>query len=431
MHSQAAEAAVIASGILDATCIPQILTMLSEDDFFDARNREIFSGLKTVWTDAPNLDGLMLRQWLTDHGHLETAGGLDYLKRLIESVPIAENWKYYALIVREKSQYRAMVTAVTAMQSALAENDDVSEQADTIRQLALGIGDRTADELYEVSENATRVALAAQDGREALPTGFYGLDHRLGGGVAPGELLIVAGRPSMGKSALGVQIAANVAEKGKHAAIVSLEVRPDEVTQRLIAQRSKVNPLAFRHDPAQDILDRWHQASLDLQSANILIDANADSPGRIQQLVRTRKQTPGLDLLVIDYLGLMKGDSPCRSRYEEMTAISRLLKRIAMTENIPVIALAQLNREPEARTDHRPRMSDLRDSGSIEQDADVIMLLYRADYYRRRDDPQAQVDGMAEIIVTKVRNGTPGVERLTWLAECTRFDSLACCDLRG
>jgi replicative DNA helicase len=421
LFSKPAEAAVLGSMIQDPQCVGEtIRTLPEEDDFFVEAHRLIYRGIVAVWIETPLFDGLMIRDWLVRHDLLERIGGVEYLQKVVDSVPCSTNCKYYTNIVADRRRYRDLIRAHESMSKIIDEGDDVTEQVSEIQRVAMELESQEPDTVFTVAQHATDVALAAQDESNVIPTGLNNLDALIGG-VGPGDLIVPAGRPSMGKSALASQMGLNIAATGKSVIYFTLEMTGPALIERMIAQQSKINPHRLTPEPSQVIRDAWYQASLDLERMDITVVEAHDTVEKQRAYLRSRKHDHGIDVVIIDYMQLMTAKG--QSRYEQVTTISRQLKRMALIEGVPVIALSQLNRACEARTDHRPQMGDLRESGGIEQDADTVILLHREDYYRRQDlqADQRTKDGTAEAIVAKNRRGPVGVAELVFIDECFGF----------
>lgn len=431
LMSKSAEGAVLGSMIIEPKCIPAVLGLVTMESFAFAEHRVLYEAIVSVWQRNPGgeLDGVLLRNAMEGSRAMEDAGGLNYLQEVVDSVPTAVNAMYYARQVQERQRYRETAAAVEQMREALIEGGPVETIVQDIQGLALGLEYQPREvNVFHVRDHAKNVAVATQDVRIAIHTGFRAVD-RLVAGFSPGDLAYIAARPSIGKTSFASCVALNIAKGGGSVVFISLEMTAKALMERMAAVLGQV-PLSeiLRQDPPQDKLDAFYAGAIELAGLPILIIENVGTVEQILTHVRRAKQTDKVDAVFIDYLGLMtppEGQS-IRSRNDQLTVISRGLKRMAQAEHIPVVALSQLNRAVEGRDGHRPRMSDLRDSGSLEQDADVVMLLHREDYYRRLANPQTtEIDGKAEVIVAKSRNGPTGAAGLVFIEEEMRFTNLA------
>jgi len=354
---------------------------------------------------------------------LEDAGGLDYLRRVMESEPTAENVQFYARCVAQRQRYRELVAALEQMEKAANEGGDVDGQVAEVQRLAMSLDcQQTASNVFDVRKVATQVALDTQNGVTAIPTGFHGVD-RIITGVSPGDLDLIAARPSMGKTAFACGIALNLAQAGKRVVVFTLEMSARALIERFIGMLAGVSLKTVKSGNCpQDIRDQFYQGSLDLKKLPLTIVENATVPERQAAFIQQLQQAEGVDVVVVDYIGLMDSGKKTGNRNDEVSAISKGLKHIAQRYGVAVLALSQLNRDCERREHRRPRLSDLRDSGSLEQDADITMFIHRDDYYRKQQDPETtELDGLAEIIVAKSRNGPTGVAKLVFLEEQIRF----------
>jgi len=401
IYSLEAEAAVLGSMIIDPRCIGDILPLLDEQSFFKDEHKTIFNSLVTLFVANVPVDAISLRTDLKSTNQLEKIGGVEYLKKVIESVPHSANALYYAKIVKERQRYREVIQTVEKIKSIPDESISVDEMIQQIQSESLGIrADEPEQEYFTFADDAERIAAEVKQ-NIFIPTGFRNIDNIISG-VSSGELVIIAGRPSMGKSAMAGQAAINMARDGLSIIYFSLEM-----TFRLLLAR------ALKHEQLTS-----------LQNLDVIIHERADTPEKQIAFIKTRKKTHKADVVFIDYLQLMTSGAKNENRVQEISTISRKLKLAAIQEDIPVIALSQLNRQVENRDKHRPRLSDLRESGSIEQDADVVMLINREDYYRRNEDPDAPQDGSTEVIIAKNRRGRTGVAQMVFLDEKVKFGDM-------
>ncbi len=444
---------LLGSMLLDPAMIGSVLSMLpSHSVFYREAHAEIYRAVVDVYDRHNSGDLVQINELLRERDVLDDVGGVDYLVELAESVPSAVNAPHYARIVAEKYKLRRLIDAAGQIlyDSYHAGNlgpDEASEIIDAAEQAVFDIAmdEQKADpqKLGELLQQQIDLLEARMDGRavEGITTGFTELDSILSG-LHPGELVIVAARPSMGKTALALNMAEQIAAggrvptgggssgKGGHVGVgvFSLEMSRPALTQRLMSSYSGVNSHNMRTGKlTDDDFRSLFNACSALAELPMYID---DAPGLtlLQLRARARRMVAqhGIGCIIIDYLQLLTSPSAAReSRQVEVSTISRGIKALARELNVPVICLAQLNRAVELRTGNRPRMSDLRESGSIEQDADVVMLLHREEYYHIDDESWAEDNpdkaGVAELIVAKQRNGPTGVVELTWDSKTTRF----------
>jgi replicative DNA helicase len=432
-HATEAEMSLLGSILIDAQVIGDVVMVLrGGDDFYKPANGAIYDTMVELYNERSTLDIVQLHQLLVDRAALDAVGGLDYLVELADAVPSAANASHYARLVREKSKVRDLIaTAGDILYEAYHSPEDaqvILEQAEQkIFQIAQQADRTTVDSLGELIQEAMET-ISANEGRHVsgLETGFVELDE-MTHGLQKGEMIIVAARPSMGKTALALNLAESIALRGKPVGIFSLEMGRQQLVQRLLASRSGVNSQRLR----RGMLNKDEHRSLivacdEMLDAPVFID---DTPGltMLQLRAKARRLTARhqVAVLVIDYLQLLTIGGRPESRQVEVSEISRGIKAMARELEIPVVCLSQLNRAAEQREGHRPRMSDLRDSGSIEQDADVVAMLHREEYYHQSQPDWADENpdkvGMAEVIIAKQRNGPTGTLKLTWSAECTRF----------
>ncbi len=434
---------LLGSILIDPGVLPDVISLISAgEDFYASAHALIYDALVDLYDQRQSGDLVQLLDALQTKNALENVGGADYLVQLAESVPSAANAVHYARIVAEKARLRRLIEAASEIIHEAHNTGDLGaegarEVLDRAEQRIFDIAERSqtadAQKLQELLHEAM-VLLEANEGRPitGLATGYMRLDE-LTTGLQPGELLILAARPSMGKTALALNLAEHVALHGAHhaaapVAFFSLEMSRQALTQRMMCARATVDSHRFRTNTlTEDDYRRLMKACGDLDPAPLYID---DTPGMtiLQLRARARRLVAqhGVKCIFIDYLQLLTAPGSAReSRQVEVSAISRQIKALARELNIPVVCLAQLNRGAEQREGHRPRMSDLRESGSIEQDADVIMLLHRESYYHQGDEQWLEEhegeENLAEVIIAKQRNGPTGVAKLTWDAKTTRF----------
>jgi replicative DNA helicase len=425
-----AESSVLGGILLENDAINLVLELLRPEDFYRESHRKIFRAMIELTDRSEPVDLITLSECLKSRAELDAVGGSAYLASLADFVPTAANISYYARIVREKAILRSLITTATEIATrGYEEQGNVEEFLDTaekvifdisekkIKASFVAVGDmikdtlKTVERLYERKEMVTGV-----------PTGYEDLD-KLTAGLQPSDLIIVAGRPSMGKTAFSLNIAANAAFAGVGVAVFSLEMAKEQLVLRMLCSEARVNNSKVRSGYlAERDFPKLANAAGRLHEALIYID---DTPAisilelraKARRLVRDRTKKVGL--IVIDYLQLMRGMGGASNREQEISEISRSLKALAKELAVPVIAISQLNRRVEDRGDRRPMMSDLRESGAIEQDADVIMFIYRDEVYNQNSEEK----GKAEIIVAKQRNGPIDTVELTFLNEFMRFEN--------
>ena len=432
-ESLEAEAAVLGSMILDRECIGLIVQKIDRDSFYRPEHKAIFDALISLYERNSHIDLVLLRDELKTHNKLDTVGGIDYLVKVAESVPSAASAEYYAQIVKNKSMMRDLIVAASDILSdAYDETGDIAEKLDIAEQKIFAATETKSSSiavplkglLHEVFEKIE----SRKGGLTGLPTGFYELDGMLSG-LQKGEMVIVAARPSMGKTSLVMNMAEHLgADNEIPVAIFSLEMGKHQLVERMLCSRGHIDSQLVRNGTVStEQFEQLTRTSGELFEKPIYID---DTPGitplEIRAKCRRLKSQYGIECVMIDYLQLMSMGGRVESRQQEVSQISRYLKSLARELDIPVVVLSQLNRAAEGREGHKPRMSDLRDSGSIEQDADVIILLHREDYYHRGETEEEYTSSnTADIIVAKQRNGPTGVVQLVFNGQFTRFDNLS------
>lgn len=435
-HSPEAETGVLAGVLIRPQVISSIADILKPEDFYLPAHVAIYTACLNLFSRGTPIDLVTLGQELHNSATLEDAGGANYLASLAGAVVTGANAEHYANIVRDKSLQRHLIGTCTEIVGKCFEpNQTVEQLLDESEQAVFSISSKTSRNTFSTSEELlTKVfddlgRLAnARDVVTGVSTGFERLDF-LTTGLQKSDLIIVAARPSMGKTAFALCMALNAAtSQNIPVAIFSLEMSKEQLMQRLLAVRGRVNLSSLRK-PGTLTDEDWaalHAAADVLAKAPIYID---DSPGlstlELRARARRLKAEKGLGLVVVDYLQLMRSSRKTDSRELEISDISRSLKALAKELDIPVVALAQLNRKVEDRTDKRPILADLRESGAIEQDADVIMFVYREDVYKFKKPSERPDEGDAEIIIGKQRNGPVGVAELMYLSKYTSFENRA------
>lgn len=429
-HNLEAEQAVLGAILLENDALISAVELVGPEDFYRAAHQRIFETMVRLSEEAEPIDLITLSTRLKDQGLLEEVGGIGYLTELANSVPTAANVAYYAQIIEEKSLLRKLIrTATQIAGSGYASTEDVRELINDAERQILEISGRRGegfipirDVLMDVFERV-EFLYNHKGGITGVPSGFPDLD-KLTSGFQRSDLIIVAARPSVGKTAFALNIAQNVGVRARETvAIFSLEMSAAQLVQRMICAEANVDAGRMRtgHLEGED----WEKLTMaigSLSEAAIYID---DSPvvtvADIRAKCRRLKQERGLGLIVIDYLQLIHGRGRhSDNRQQEVSEISRTLKQIARELEVPVVALSQLSRSVEQRQDKRPMMSDLRESGSIEQDADIVAFLYRDDYYNQDSEKK----NIIEIIVAKQRNGPVGTVELVFLKNFNKFVSL-------
>jgi len=431
-----AEICLLGSMIWDSRVVGDIVGVLKgAEDFARPAHATLYTQIVELYDTTAGVDIVMLHQRLVDRGLLDAVGGDAYLERIISSVPSASFAADYARLVREKAIVRELIEAAgEILHDAYEANDEprtlLQSAEQRIFRIAQASDQATASSLRDMMMEVIN-QLAENDGRHitGVPTGFHELDE-MTSGLQPGEMVIVAARPSMGKTAFALNIAENMAMAGHPVAIFSMEMSGQQLVQRMLCARSGVDSHRLRRGMlGKDEHRRLMMACEELREARIEID---DTPGlnllQVRSKARRLSERYGIKAIVIDYLQLMSLGGRVESRQAEVSEISRGIKAMARELKVPVVCLSQLNRQAEQREGHRPRMSDLRESGSIEQDADVVAMLHREEYYHLHDpswrDQNPDKCGVAELIIAKQRNGPTGTVEMQWHAETTSFRNL-------
>ncbi|MCU6791925.1 replicative DNA helicase [Paenibacillus sp. WQ 127069] len=425
-----AEQAVLGAILLDGESLVTAMERINSDDFYRTSHQRIFESMLELAEEDEPIDLITLTSKLQNKQQLEEIGGIKYLSELANAVPTAANIDYYAQIVEEKSMLRRLIRAATnIVTDGYASTDDVAELLGEAEKKILEISQRRSstgfiairDVLMEVFDKVEYL-YNNKGGTTGVKSGFQDLD-KMTSGFQRSDLIIVAARPSVGKTAFALNIAQNVGVREKETvAIFSLEMGAPQLVQRMICAEANVDATRMRTGSLE--AEDWEKMTMaigSLSEANIYID---DSPSVTVADIRARcrrlKQERGLGMILIDYLQLIHGRGKGDNRQQEVSEISRTLKQIARELDVPVIALSQLSRGVEQRQDKRPMMSDLRESGSIEQDADIVAFLYRDDYY----DKESEKKNIIEIIIAKQRNGPVGTVELAFLKNYNKFVGL-------
>ncbi|ABY93647.1 MAG: replicative DNA helicase [Thermoanaerobacter sp.] len=424
-----AEQSVLGSMLLSRDAIIDVSEIIKADDFYKESHKKLFDVMMEMFEKDIPVDLVTVVDELRKRNMLEAVGGIDYIASLSSNVITTANVSYYAKLIKEKATLRRLIEASSEIMELSYEGDDVETVLDIAEQkifdIAQGrnttnfspIKDVLMNTFYKIEE------LYKNKGQlTGIPSGFPDLDLKTAG-FQPSDFILVAARPSMGKTSFALNIAQNAALlTGLPVAIFSLEMSKEQLVNRLICSTANIDSQKLRTGNLDE--DDWMKlaaAMTPLSKAPIYID---DTPGigvmDIRAKCRRLKLEKGLGLVMIDYLQLMQGRGRAENRQQEISEISRSLKSLARELNVPVITLSQLSRAPESRSDHRPILSDLRESGAIEQDADIVMFLYRDDYYHKDSEKK----NIAEVIIAKHRNGPTGTVELLWLAQYTKFVSL-------
>lgn len=429
------EQIVLGAMILDSEAVPKVMETLKSECFFDKRNQIIFESMVSLFESNEPIDTVALYEELKKNSKIENAGGPAYISKLAQDVSSAANVEFHSKVILEKWILRKLITSsMEIATNAYSGTEDVFDLLDAAETKIFEITEAGLKESYKSMDRAVREAIEHIEAIHSknissfsVPTGFFGLDEMLGG-FQKSDLIIVAARPSMGKTAFALSAARNAAVNDNvPIAVFSLEMATIQLVTRLICAEAKINAHSVRTGKfkAEDG-PRISRTAHKLSQAPIYID---DSPGQtvleIRAKARRLKAEKNIGLIIIDYLQLMSASTRMDSREREISTISRSLKSLAKELNVPVIALSQLNRAVETRTDKRPQLSDLRESGSIEQDADVVIFLNRPEYYGITQFADGEsTEGIAEIIVGKQRNGPTGDVRLKFIKDFARFDNL-------
>ncbi len=433
--SPEAEQSVIGAMLLDSDAGLTAMELLSDKDFYREGHRRIFRAMAKLLEHGGVIDPVILRDELERRGDLEASGGTDYLAELLDVVPTAANVEYHCRIVREKSLLRRLIDVGTGIvQTAYEGRDDVGALLDQAEQQVFEVSyQRGTQEVVRIKElmwqamERIEARHRGDDSVRGIPSGFTDLDE-MTNGFQGSDLIIVAARPSMGKTSFCLNVAANAALEGKTpTAVFSLEMSRDQLVERLLAAESFVDLHRLRSGKLRDDdYPKMSRAAGLLGTAPIWID---DSPAltllELRSKARRMKAEHDIGLFIVDYLQLIRGTGRQESRQEEISFISRSLKALARELQTPVVALSQLSRAPEQRGgDRRPVLSDLRDSGAIEQDADLVMFIYRAEMYKSviAQEDGAE-EGLAELMLAKHRNGPTGNIKLAFHKQYTRFDN--------
>ena len=436
LYSLEAEQSVLGAILLDNSVVDQVADILATDDYYIGAHRTIYQAILTLLDRGEPADPIVLRQYLEKNDEMTLVGGTGYLVRLVDTVPATANVRAWARLVHEKAVLRDLARQTSTIVDRVYQNDgSVDEILDDAEQRIFSVGESRAHRRSNYHDLKS-ILVPVFDRIEHLmernisitgiPTGFIDLDDKLAG-LQPTDFIIVAGRPSMGKTALALNFAANAAlDHNVPVGFFSLEMSKEQLAMRLLSSVAKIDAQSLRTGKLGDNeYGKLTKAADILSRAPIYIDDTSGlSITSLRAKARRLKREKKIELLVVDYLQQMRGSSNTggENRNQEISEISRELKAVAKELKLPVVAVSQLSRSPESRTDKRPIQSDLRESGSLEQDADVILLVFREEYYKRNDPTVA---GKAEVIIAKQRNGPTGTIILTFINQYTRFDNHA------
>jgi len=423
-----AEQSILGAILIDNEALPKALEVLDPEDFYKQSHRKIFNVMIELFEKSEPIDLITLTDYLKRKDSLEAVGGLSYLSSMVNMVPTAANIKYHSKIVREKSLLRGLLRSATDIAGKVhEENLDAEDLIDYAEKSVFEISDKRIKAsfvtLKEVIKGSFEMIERLYDKKETvtgIPSGFRDLDD-LTTGFQKGDLIVVGGRPSMGKTAFALNIAQHVGlESREPVAIFSLEMAKEQLAFRMLCSEAMVNSNSIRKGFIKK--EDWHKltsAASNLTGAPIFIDDSSDiNVLELRAKARRLKMEHGLSLVIVDYLQLMRGKGSFERREQEISEISRSLKALAKELSVPVIAVSQLNRSVEQRRPPKPILADLRESGAIEQDADVILFLYRDEIYNK-DNPANK--GQAEVDIAKQRNGPTGNVNLAFISNCTRF----------
>lgn len=430
------EASVLGAMMIEKEAVPKALELLKPESFYIKAHQLIFEAALSLFESGEPIDTVTLYEELKKREQIDDVGGAVYLSKLSQEISSAANIEYHAKIILEKQILRGLITSSHEIAKAAYEGtNDAFDILDQAERRIFEITESHLTQSYQGMDKAVRDALeyieaihSQSHQKFSVPTGFYELDEILGG-FQKSDLVIIAARPSMGKTALALSLARNAAvEHNVPVGIFSLEMSTMQLIIRLLCAEGKLNAHLVRTGklPTEEGVKLSRNAHKLIEAPIYVDDSPAQTVLEIRAKARRLKVEKNVGMIIIDYLQLMQGPSKSESREREISHISRSLKSLAKELNIPVIALAQLNRAVEARSDKKPQLADLRESGSIEQDADVVMFLTRPEYYGiMKDEDGNSLEGVAEVIIGKQRNGPTGTIQLAFIKEYARFENLA------
>ncbi len=429
-QSLEAEQSVIGAMIIDKSAIAKALEKLNEEDFYRDGHKVIFKAIREMFSKDMAVDLVTLLEYLKSTDMLDKAGGVTYISEVSSSVITTANLEAYISIVEDKSTLRKLIRSATSIiEESYNKQDRVDEVLDLAQKKIFDLAEKQGSNDYEPLSNVLERGFLEierlfnnKGSITGVGSGIRDLDAKTSG-FQKGDMVLIAARPSMGKTTFSLNIAENAAlREGKSVVIFSLEMSKEQLAYKLLCSEANVDMLKLRTGNLDD--DDWERiarATGPLSKAKIYIDDTAGlSVMEMRSKCRKIKMEHGIDMILIDYLQLMSGSSGSESRQQEVSEISRSIKALAKEMECPVIALSQLSRAPEQRADHRPMLSDLRESGSIEQDADVVMFLYRDEYYNKETEEK----NIGECIIAKQRNGPVGTVKMAWIGAHSKFANL-------
>ena len=425
--SMPAEQSLLGSVLIDPTSLDKVAALIKAEDFYLTEHKQIYLAMHELFLANRDIDVVTLIDMLVTKGIYDKSGGEDYIRTLAAAVPDALNIEDYARIVKEKSVLRQLIAAASEIsEAAYSEQESVTEILDHAEHLIFDIAQgrdtknfRSIQEVLQDVYGHLHELNTNKEATQGTQTGFSALDRVLAG-MGKSDLVLVGARPGMGKTSFALNIATNVAKQTKKTVcIFSLEMSADQLVTRVLSSEALVNSYSLRTGELSP--EDWEHLAVaagQLSDCSILID---DTSGQTVTGMKAKlRRVKNLGLVVIDYLGLMQGDRHNDNRVQEVSEISRSLKIMAKELMVPVVCCAQLSRGPESRTDKKPMLSDLRDSGAIEQDADTVIFLYRSEYYKT-DDADHQDTSIAEVIIAKNRHGSTGSVNMGWNGQFTKF----------
>ena len=430
-HNLEAERSILGAILIRNDTFNVAAELIDADDFFRDAHRRVFDKMVDLNERGQAIDLVTLRDELSRSGELEPVGGPAYISSLADGVPRSTNVEHYARIVKERATLRNLIAAANRIEAeAYAAREEAAVVLDRAEQEIFSIAEGRIRSGFvpigELAQNSFDTIERLQSVRSAVtgvPTGFVDIDE-MTAGLQPADLVIVAARPSMGKTAFALNVGAHVGTTGERTVgVFSLEMSKEQLSLRMLTSAAQIDWRRFRTGLlTESDYGRLSEALTSLSAARVHID-DTPSLGVLEMRAKSRrlKAEHGLDLLVIDYLQLMQGRGRFENRNQEIASISRSLKALAKELDVPVVALSQLSRAPESRSDKRPQLSDLRESGALEQDADVVLFIFREDMYEETPENE----NVAEIIVGKQRNGPTGTVKLAFLKQQTRFENLS------
>ena len=434
-HNLEAERSVLGAILLHNDAFNLAAEVIDSKDFFRDAHRRIFDKMVKLAERGDAIDLVTLKEELGRAGELDEIGGPAYITALVDGVPRSTNVEHYARIIKEKATLRNLIFSanriLTTAYEGAEEADIILDQAEhaifAIADDKVRDGFVSLRDLAQASLDTIEKLHAHKELITGVPTGFHDLDE-MTSGLQPSDLIIVAARPSMGKTSLALNMAQHVGTKtDRTVGLFSLEMSKEQLFLRLLTSEARIDAHRLRGGfLGERDWGKLSQAIGTLSDAKIFID-DTPSIGVLEMRAKCRrlKSEHGLHLVIVDYIQLMQGRGRFENRTLELASISRSMKGLAKELNVPIVVLSQLSRAPESRSDHRPQLSDLRESGALEQDADVVVFIYREDLYGDRNQPAADTQGVAEIIIGKQRNGPTGIVRLAFIREFTRFENLA------